>query len=370
LAKEAYILHGYFNLPKVLEITLNNGVDPRSGKTIGLPTGDPRQFASFDQLVQAFERQVRHFVEIKVRGSNVIERLYARLLPAPFLSLLTDDCIASGRDYHDGGARYDTSYLQGVGIGTITDALSALRCHVFEGELPIAELLDTLSADFAGHERIRLRLLNKTPRYGNDDEAADEIMVRVFDLFYRAVEGRKNTRGGEYHINMLPTTCHVYFGSVTGATPDGRRAGQPLSEGVSPVQGADRRGPTAVIHSVAKMDHARTGGTLLNQKFSPDPAQGRCRAERAGRAGARLLQAGRAPHPVQRGRRRDAAPGAPASRAAPRPDRARRRVQRLLLRPFERPAGGDHRPHGAERVWLVLGRRGRSETDFWCEGDR
>jgi trans-4-hydroxy-L-proline dehydratase len=268
--KEAYILHGYFNLPKVLEITLHKGVDPRSGKTIGLPTGDPRQFASFDQLVQALERQVRHFVEIKVRGSNVIERLYARLLPAPFLSLLTDDCIASGRDYHDGGARYDTSYLQGVGIGTITDALSALRCHVFEGELPIAELLDTLSADFAGHERIRLRLLNKTPRYGNDDEAADEIMVRVFDLFYRAVEGRKNTRGGEYHINMLPTTCHVYFGSVTGATPDGRRAGQPLSEGVSPVQGADRRGPTAVIHSVAKMDHARTGGTLLNQKFSPE----------------------------------------------------------------------------------------------------
>jgi trans-4-hydroxy-L-proline dehydratase len=221
-------------------------------------------------LIEALERQVRHFVEIKVRGSNVIERLYARLLPAPFLSLLTDDCIASGKDYHDGGARYDTSYIQGVGIGTITDALSALRCHVFDGgKLTMDAVLDMLQRDFAGHEHERLTFLNKTPRYGNDDDAADEIMVRVFDLFYRAVDGRKNTRGGEYHINMLPTTCHVYFGQVTGATADGRRAGQPLSEGVSPVQGADRRGPTAVIRSVAKMDHARTGGTLLNQKFSP-----------------------------------------------------------------------------------------------------
>jgi trans-4-hydroxy-L-proline dehydratase len=269
--KEAYILHGYFNLPKVLEITLHDGVDPRTGRTIGLQTGDPRRFTSFDQLLAAFEQQVRHFVEIKVRGSNVIERLYARLLPAPFLSLLTDDCIAAGQDYHDGGPRYNTSYIQGVGIGTITDALSAMRCHVFDNNsLSMAELIEILQHDFAEHESERLTFLNRTPRYGNDDDAADNIMVRVFNLFYRAVEGRHNTRRGEYHINMLPTTCHVYFGSVTGATADGRRAGQPLSEGVSPVQGADRRGPTAVIRSAAKMDHARTGGTLLNQKFSPD----------------------------------------------------------------------------------------------------
>jgi trans-4-hydroxy-L-proline dehydratase len=269
--KEAYILHGYFNLPKVLEITLHNGVDPRTGKTIGRQTGDPRSFNSFEQLMAAFEEQVRHFVEIKVGGSNLIERLYARLLPAPFLSLLTDDCIASGKDYHDGGARYDTSYIQGVGIGTITDALSSMRCHVFDSErLSMDTLLGILANDFAGYETERLTMLNKTPRYGNDNAAADEIMVKVFDLFYRLVDGRKNTRGGEYHINMLPTTCHVYFGQVTGASADGRRAGLPLSEGISPVQGADRRGPTAVIRSAAKMDHARTGGTLLNQKFSPD----------------------------------------------------------------------------------------------------
>lgn len=268
--KEAYILTGYFNLPKVLELALHNGIDPRTGQRLGIETGDPRTFTSFDELFAAFEKQLLHFIDIKVRGNNIIERLYARYLPAPFLSLLTDDCIARGRDYHAGGARYNTSYIQGVGVGTITDELSAIKKHVFEDKtLSMAALLDMLSADFAGFERERQMLLNRTPRYGNDDDYADDLMVRVFEAYFNAIDGRRNLRGGEYHINLLPTTCHVYFGSVTGATPDGRRAWTPLSEGVSPVQGADRCGPSAVVRSVAKMDHARTGGTLLNQKFTP-----------------------------------------------------------------------------------------------------
>ena len=268
--KEAYILTGYFNLPKVLEITLHNGVDPRTGKRIGLETGDPRTFTTFDELFTAFERQIRHFVDIKVRGNNVIERLYARYMPCPFLSLLIDDCIARGRDYHDGGARYNTSYIQGVGLGTTTDALAAIQHLVFEQRaLKMETLMTALDTDFAEHERVRRMLLNRAPKYGNDDDAADGVMRRIFEAYFSAVDGRPNTRGGEYHINLLPTTVHIYFGSVTGATPDGRRAGAPLSEGVSPVQGADRHGPTAVIRSVAKMDHVRTGGTLLNQKFTP-----------------------------------------------------------------------------------------------------
>jgi formate C-acetyltransferase len=268
--KENYNLTGYFNMSKVLEITLNNGVDPRTGQRIGLESGDPTTFASFDALFKAYRRQLNHFIDIKVRGNNVIERLYARYMPAPFLSLLIDDCIGRGRDYHDGGARYNTTYIQGVGLGTMTDALSAVKHHVFELEsVTMAELLDALGHDFAGQERLRQMLLNRTPRYGNDDDRADEIMVRVFDAYFDAIEGRPNTKGGSYHINLLPTTVHVYFGSVIGATPDGRRAGRPLSEGISPVQGADRHGPTAVIRSVAKMDHVRTGGTLLNQKFTP-----------------------------------------------------------------------------------------------------
>ncbi len=272
--KESYILTGYLNMPKVLEITLNNGLDPRTGRRIGLETGDPTRFSSFEELFAAYEQQLRYFVDVKVRGNNVIERLYARYLPAPFLSLLIDDCIARGRDYHDGGARYNSTYIQGVGLGTLTDALTAIRYHVFDqGTVTMEELLAALRADFEGHERLRQTLLHRTPKYGNDDDYADGVMQDAFEAYFRAIDGRPNTRGGTYHINLLPTTVHVYFGSVTGATPDGRRAWTPLSEGVSPVQGADRKGPTAVLKSVAKMDHARTGGTLLNQKFTPQLLQ-------------------------------------------------------------------------------------------------
>ena len=268
--KEAYILTGYFNMPKVLELTLNNGVDPRTGKRIGLETGDPREFRSFDELLAAYRKQLRYLIDVKVRGNNVIERLYAAHMPAPFLSLLIDDCIAKGKDYHDGGARYNTSYIQGVGLGTLTDAMAAIKHHVFDQHtLSMAELLEALRTDFAGQERLRQLLLNRSPKYGNDDDAADGVMVALFDAYFDAVDGRPNTRGGHYRVNLLPTTVHVYFGSVVGATADGRHAGKPLSEGVSPVQGADRHGPTAVLRSVAKMDHARTGGTLLNMKFTP-----------------------------------------------------------------------------------------------------
>jgi pyruvate formate-lyase/glycerol dehydratase family glycyl radical enzyme len=272
--KENYNLTGYFNMPKVLEITLNNGVDPRTGHRIGLETGDPAQFETFEDLFEAYQKQLNYFVDIKIRGNNVVERLYARYMPAPFLSLLIDDCIAKGKDYHDGGTRYDTSYIQGVGMGTMADALTAIKYHVFDQEiLTMEELLAALRDNFEGNERMRQMLLNKTPRYGNDDDYADEVMVSVFNAYFNAIDGRKNTRGGTYRINLLPTTVHVYFGSVIGATPDGRKAELPLSEGISPVQGADRRGPTAVIKSVAKMDHVRTGGTLLNQKFTPQLLQ-------------------------------------------------------------------------------------------------
>ena len=272
--KESYILSGYFNLPKVLELTLHNGIDPRTGKRIGIPTGEAAGFDSFEALFEAFKKQLNYLVDVKIRGSQVIERLFAAYMPAPFLSLLIDDCIAKGKDYHDGGARYNTTYIQGVGIGSITDSLAAIQTLVFDQKsMSLSELLEVLEKDFAGHEKVRQTLLNKMPKYGNDDDRADSLMRRVFNTYWSAVDGRKNTKGGEYHINMLPTTVHVYFGSVIGASPDGRKAGQPLSEGISPVQGADRHGPTAVLRSAAKMDHVRTGGTLLNQKFTPQLLQ-------------------------------------------------------------------------------------------------
>ncbi|MEI6530664.1 MAG: trans-4-hydroxy-L-proline dehydratase [bacterium] len=273
--KEAYILTGYFNSVKVLEITLHNGLDPATGKRIGLETGDPRSFQSYEELFEAFRKQMRHFLEIKIRGSNVIERLYAEYMPAPFLSVLIDDCIAKGRDYHDGGPRYNTTYIQGTAPGTLTDCLSSIRTHVFQRkDLTMDRLLAVMDGNFVGQEPIRQLLWNKTPKYGNDDERADGILREIFNLYHDLINGRPNTRGGVYRPNYLSTTCHVYFGSRVGATPDGRRAQEPLSDGISPVQGADRKGPTAVLQSAAKFDHARTGGTLLNMKFTPQLLEG------------------------------------------------------------------------------------------------
>jgi formate C-acetyltransferase len=269
--KESYILTGYFNLTKILEIVLNNGVDPRTKRKIGLETGDPSDFSSFDELINAYEKQLNYFVDVKIKGNNIIERLYAEHLPTPFLSLLISDCVQKGKDYSDGGARYNTNYIQGVGLGTITDSLTAIKHEVFdEKNVRMKELVNALDANFDANENLRQVLLNKTPKYGNDDDYADDIMRTVFEIYYRAVDGRPNTKGGYHRINLLPTTVHVYFGKVLGATPDGRKAGEPVSEGVSPVQGADRKGPTAVIKSVSKIDHVRTGGTLLNQKFAPE----------------------------------------------------------------------------------------------------
>ncbi len=273
--KESYILTGYFNLTKVLEITLNNGIDPSSKKLLGLNTGNPRDFASFGQLMEAFEKQLEHFINIKIEGNQLIEKLYAEEMPAPFLSLIIDDCVENATDYNAGGARYNTNYIQGVGIGSITDILTALKLHIFDQpKYSWDDMLKALADNFSEREAMRQYLIHKTPHYGNDDDYADKIMQDIFKLYHRLIDGRKTFRGGTYRINMLPTTCHVYFGSVIGATPDGRKAGMPLSEGISPVQGVDLNGPTAVIKSAAKMDHLLTGGTLLNLKFSPKVLSG------------------------------------------------------------------------------------------------
>jgi formate C-acetyltransferase len=268
--KESCTLTGYCNWPKILEITLNNGVDPRTKKMIGIKTVEPDKFTTFYELLEAYREQLRYFLNIKIQGNNVIERLFAEHMPAPFMSLLFDDCIKKARDYHDGGPRYNSTYIQGVGMGTVTDSLSAFKFHVFdEKNIEMTELLSLISNNFEGSEIQRQMLLNRTPKYGNDDDYADTIAISIFDAYFDAIDGRPNTKGGRYRVNLLPTTVHIYFGRVTGATPDGRKDGEPLSEGISPSHGADKNGPTAVLKSVAKIDHVKTGGTLLNLKFTP-----------------------------------------------------------------------------------------------------
>ena len=273
--KEAYILTGYLNLPKILEITLNNGLDPVSKKQLGIKTGDAREFKSYDELFNAFKSQLNHFVDIKVKGNNVIERIYSKHMPAPLMSVIVDDCIKNAKDYNAGGARYNTKYIQGVGIGTITDSLTSIKYNIFDKKkFNMEELLNALSDNFEGHEAIYNMVVNKTPKYGNDDDYADELMQDVFNSFYNEVTGRISPMGAQYRINMLPTTCHVYFGEVMGASANGRLSQKPLSEGISPEKGGDTNGPTAVIKSCSKMDHLKTGGTLLNQRFAPAVVQG------------------------------------------------------------------------------------------------
>ena len=273
--KEAFILTGYLNVPKILEVTLNNGSDPLTGHTVGLQTGDPRNFTSFDELYGAFEKQLNYFVDLKIRVNNYIEHMYAWYAPAPFLSVVIRDCIANGKDYNNGGPRYNANYIQCCGIGTVTDSLSAIKRHVFqEKTVAMDRLLNALQKNFDGEESLRLMFFNKTPFYGNDDDLADTIMQQVYASLFNAIDGKPNTKGTEYHLNMLSTTCHVYFGRMLGASANGRLAGLPISDGTSPSHGADRKGPTAVIKSLGKMDQVKSGGTLLNQRFTPSVLKG------------------------------------------------------------------------------------------------
>ncbi len=269
--KEAYILTGYLNVPKLLELALNNGVDPLSGKLVGVKTSDPRTFKDFETLYQAFTRQVNYVVDMKIRLNNYIERMFAVNYPAPFLSVVISDCIANGKDYYNGGPRYNTNYIQCCGLGTITDSLSAIKKHVFDDKtVSMARLLEALAKNFEGQETLRQLLRNKTPFFGNDDDRVDTIMQRVYSSLFEAIDGKPNSKGGVYHLNMLSTTCHIYFGKMLGASANGRQAGQPESDGTSPSHGADRNGPTAVVKSMGKIDQIKSGGTLLNQKFLPD----------------------------------------------------------------------------------------------------
>lgn len=272
---EAYILTGYFNLPKILELTLNNGYDKINEKQLGLKLGYAEDFKSYEELFEAYKKQIKYFMDIKIEGSNIIETIYAKYMPVPFLSVITNDCISRGKDYNAGGARYNTTYVQGVGIGTITDSLAAIKYNVYdEKNFTMEELMKALDSNFEGNARILNLVKNKTPKYGNDNDYADDIMKSVFEYYNSVVTDRPNMKGGRYAINMLPTTCHVYFGEVMMASANGRLAHKPVSEGISPEKGADIYGPTAVLKSAAKMDHLKTGGTLLNQKFLPNVVKG------------------------------------------------------------------------------------------------
>ena len=268
--KEAYLLTGYLNTVKILEVTLHNGIDPETGKKIGLETGDPRAFRTYGELYDAWKKQMAYFVNLKLGVNNYIERMFSLYAPATFLSLYIDDCVKKGKDYYNGGARYNTQYIQCTGLGTITDSLAVFKKHVFEdGRYTMDEVLAATDGNFEGKEPMRQYIRNHTPFFGNDDEYADSIAVTVYNDLQKAIEGHPNTRGGKTYMNMLSTTCHNYFGSVCGASANGRFAHFAVSDGTSPAHGDDTHGPTAVIRSLGKLDQTQCGGTLLNVRFLP-----------------------------------------------------------------------------------------------------
>ena len=268
--KEAFLLTGYLNVPKILEVTLKNGIDPVTGKIAGIKTGNPIDFKNYDQLYNAFLKQLNFVVDQKIRVSNYIDRMFAKYAPAPFLSVVIDDCISKGKDYYNGGPRYNTNYIQCTGLATVTDSLSALKKHVFEDKTyKIDEVLNAISANFEGNEIMRQVIINRTPFFGNDNNYADDIALQVYEDLLKAIDGKPNTKGDVFHLNMLSTTCHIYFGKVMGATPNGRLAEKSISDGTSPSHGCDINGPSAVVRSLTKLDHTKSGGTLLNQRFLP-----------------------------------------------------------------------------------------------------
>ena len=273
--KEAYVLTGYLNVPKILELVQNRGYDSYSQQQVGLDLGDPTAFSSYEEWFEAFFKQLKYVVDVKVAGNNIIERMYMESMPVPLLSVITDDCIRAGVDYNAGGARYNTSYIQCVGIATIADSLAVIKKQVFEDQtMSSAELLAACKADFKGYDEIFELVKDGTPKYGNDDDYADELMKDVAEALQATIAGRTTPKGATTVVEFLPTTCHVYFGQVMEASPNGRHAGIPLPDGISPEKGADRNGPTAVIKSAAKLDQLKTGGALLNQKFTPSVVAG------------------------------------------------------------------------------------------------
>lgn len=268
---QGYYPGGFLNLAKCLELVLHDGHDP--GERLSVPP----HLGTFREVLAAFRRQVAHYVPVMVTADNIIEEVQARIAPSPFLSILVDDCFDKARGVEGGGARYNFTAINGVGLANVADALAAIRKFVYEeNQVTIADLLDALRADFSGHEDLRQLLLNRGPKYGNDDDSVDMLAREVAHIFCEEVLKYSNTRGGPFQPGFQTVSMHALFAGSVDATADGRKREMLLADGgVSPAQGRDKHGPTAVLKSVAKLDHRMAhNGTLLNVKFHPSAIAG------------------------------------------------------------------------------------------------
>jgi formate C-acetyltransferase len=250
-------------------LALHDGKDRLTKQLIGPKTGDPSLFLSFDDLLEAYQRQMEFFVRHNVIENNIIDVIQQEIMPEPFVSCFVPDCIDKGKDVTAGGAIVNWTGPLGVGVANVGNSLAAVKKVVFDDKaITMQELIKALDNDFGGQEPLRLQLL-AAPKYGNDLEEVDWITRKAIDIFFDAVESYSNPRGGPFIPSLIPVASNIPLGWVTGATPEGRRAKTPLADGISPTHGTDKKGPTAVLRSVSKLDHVRaTNGTILNQKFS------------------------------------------------------------------------------------------------------
>lgn len=262
-----------FNLNKTLELTLNNGKCLLTGEQIGFDLGNLETYATFEDLENAFRKQIDYFIKEMMFAEVIVEKAHQDCLPTAFLSTVIDDCLEKGLDVTRGGAKYNLSGIQMIQIANLADSFAAIKQLVYEEKMITQhELLEALKADFKGHEIIQTMLLNKVPKYGNDVKWVDELGAKWAGYFRERMKDYTNYRGGPYHTGMYTVSAHVPMGENVGASPDGRHAMAPLADGgMSPVYGRDMAGPTAVLKSVSRMkDSYTTNGGLLNMKFLPE----------------------------------------------------------------------------------------------------
>ena len=264
-----------FNLPQCLLLAINDGVNPLTHEQVGPATGELSSFKSFDEVKDAYVTQVEHFVGWYVTLTNMWSTIVQREMPMPLVSCVMEPCVECGIDVTAGGAKYNSYGITGVGTSNVADALAVIKKCIFEDKkFSGAELLEAIRKNWEGKEVLRNELMSGVPKYGNDDPYVDELARWATSVFSNRVN-KSTGPSGPYTAGLWPVAANVVMGKVTGATLDGRRAEEPLAEGISPRQGMDKNGPTSVIKSASVLDQFSChNGTLLNLKFHPNAVRG------------------------------------------------------------------------------------------------
>lgn len=269
---EPWLTGGFINLLKILELTIFDGYDPVSANQSSMQTGDVGLFASFEEFIDGYFKQLSHYLSLHVACDNILDQLQGKLSPNVFASVMINDCIKNAKSSLEGGAQFNSTTINAVGIANVADSLAVIKKFIYEEKtVSWIQLKTALLNNFEGCEDLRQTLINKSPKYGNDIEYVDELAQKVHEFLYEEFQKYQNPRGGKYFNALYSIACHVLFADKVGATPDGRKKGMVLADGgVSCSQGKDIKGPTALLNSVVKLNpYKAVGSTLLNMKFHP-----------------------------------------------------------------------------------------------------